>query len=423
MQGVFAIWQLQGSDQEALSATTSFRSRMRSGARSIRHAGTGTYVSVSVLEKERVSHGQSYLSQREETLGGYIVHGMPFPVSTDEEALAFLKKMAPIQIEQEYKITYLHSYGQDSPWFAGLTNKRLLASATRRADTPTPTRAATICTPARRPSGSTSPTVPAKVHAFTVCYFGSEEFLPETPFVLALIEFEGVNTLLLTRLMGVDPAAPSLDWIGMEVKPRFLRNSQAEADRRVLHPGQGLKSRHPRPHDDGLDERAPEPAPGRHPAAPDDVDLGGAGGRHGALLTVGGGEFVPAWGWLAAAVLMALFAQPALLALTAVQWALSMVAWIPGVARISGADALTTLLQPGGVRIHPGWPSCASCWRSPPGTSSSSTACCTAPDRRRGSIRTCRPSRRSSPIARIPGHWPGVCSARRRSWQRWSRWR
>jgi uncharacterized protein len=64
------------------------------------------------------------------------------------------------------------------------------------------------------------------VHAFTVCYFGSEEFLPETPFVLALIEFEGVDTLLLTRLMGVDAAAPALDWIGMEVRPRFLRNSK-----------------------------------------------------------------------------------------------------------------------------------------------------------------------------------------------------
>ena len=64
------------------------------------------------------------------------------------------------------------------------------------------------------------------MHAFTVCYFGSEEFLPDCPFVLALIEFEGVNTLLLTRLMGVDPAAPALDWIGMEVKPRFPRNSK-----------------------------------------------------------------------------------------------------------------------------------------------------------------------------------------------------
>jgi hypothetical protein len=65
-----------------------------------------------------------------------------------------------------------------------------------------------------------------RVHAFTVCFFGSEEFLPECPFVLALIEFEGADTLFLTRLMGVDPGAATLDWIGMQVKARYLRNSQ-----------------------------------------------------------------------------------------------------------------------------------------------------------------------------------------------------
>ncbi len=165
-------------------------------------------------------------SHREETLGGYIVHGIPFPTRTDEEALEFLKKMAPILIEQEYKITYLHSYGQDSPWFAGLANRHLLASRA-------PHSGYTYANPRGHDmySGAETQWIDitdrrAKVHAFTVCYFGSEEFLPETPFVLALIEFEGVDTLLLTRLMGVDPQAPSLDWIGMEVEPRFLRNSK-----------------------------------------------------------------------------------------------------------------------------------------------------------------------------------------------------
>ncbi len=165
-------------------------------------------------------------SHREETLGGYIVHGIPFPTRTDEEALEFLKKMAPILIEQEYKITYLHSYGQDSPWFAGLANRHLLASRAPRSGY-------TYANPRGHDmySGAETQWIDitdrrAKVHAFTVCYFGSEEFLPETPFVLALIEFEGVDTLLLTRLMGVDPQAPSLNWIGMEVEPRFLRNSK-----------------------------------------------------------------------------------------------------------------------------------------------------------------------------------------------------
>ncbi len=165
-------------------------------------------------------------SRRTETLGGYIVHGVPFPASLDEEALEFLKKMAPIEIEQDYKITYLHSYGQDSPWFAALTNRHLLASRDARSGY-------TYANPRAHDMYSGEETawiditnVPARVHAFTVCYFGSEEFLPETPYVLALIQFEGVNTLLLTRLMGVDPNAPTLDWIGMQVKPHFLRNSK-----------------------------------------------------------------------------------------------------------------------------------------------------------------------------------------------------
>ena len=164
--------------------------------------------------------------RREESLGGYIVHGVPFPVDTSPEALAFLKKMAPLEIEQEYRITYLHSYGQDSAWFAGLANRKLLGSRD-------PESGYTYAMPRGHDMTSGAETEwvditqrPAKVHAFTVCYFGSEEFLPETPFVLALIEIEGVNTLLLTRLMGVDPQQPDLDWIGMAVRPRFLRNSK-----------------------------------------------------------------------------------------------------------------------------------------------------------------------------------------------------
>lgn len=164
--------------------------------------------------------------KRPETLGGYVVHGIPFPIETDPDSLAFLKRLAPIQIEQEYSITYLHSYGQDSPWFAGASNKRLLASQD-------PDSGYTYATPRGHDMYSGQETQwiditdrPAEVHAFTVCHFGSEEFLPDTPFVLALVTFEGVDTLFLTRLLGVDPQAANLDWIGMPVRPRFLRNSK-----------------------------------------------------------------------------------------------------------------------------------------------------------------------------------------------------
>jgi uncharacterized OB-fold protein len=165
-------------------------------------------------------------NRREESMGGFIVHGIPFPVETDPDALAFMKRMAPIQIEQEYSITYLHSYGQDSPWFAGATNRRLLASRD-------PQSGYTYATPRGHDMYSGAETEwidvtdrPARIHAFTVCHFGSEEFLPETPYVLAMIEYDDVDTLFLSRLMGVDPDEATIDWIGMEVRPRFLRNSK-----------------------------------------------------------------------------------------------------------------------------------------------------------------------------------------------------
>jgi hypothetical protein len=165
-------------------------------------------------------------SRRDETLGGYIVHNIPFPKDTSHESLAFLKKMAPIQIEQPYSIIYLHSYAQDSPWFAGLTNKVLLASRDPQSGYTYPTPRGHDMYSGQETEWIDITKRPAYVHAFTVCHFGSEEFLPETPFVLTLIEFEGVNTLLLSRLMGVDPAEASIDWIGMRVKPKFLRNSK-----------------------------------------------------------------------------------------------------------------------------------------------------------------------------------------------------
>lgn len=167
----------------------------------------------------------SQAPKQEETLGGAIVHGLPFPKDLDAEALHSLKQFAPLRVEQTYSITYLHSYGQDSPWFAALTNGVLLGCRD-------PETGYTYANPRGHDMISGEPTewvvLPGegKVHAFTVCHFGSEEFLPECPFVLALIEFEGVDTLLLSRLTGVDPDQASLDWIGMPVRAQFRRNAK-----------------------------------------------------------------------------------------------------------------------------------------------------------------------------------------------------
>jgi len=164
-------------------------------------------------------------AKRPETLGGYIVHNLPFPTELNEETLASLKKLTPIQIEQPYSVTYLHSYAQDSPFFAGLTNKVFLGNRD-------PETGYTYATPRAHDMFTGAETdwvaLPNEgtVHAFTVCHFGSEEFLPECPFVLALIKFEGANTLFLSRIFGVDPNEATLDWIGMKVNARYLRNAK-----------------------------------------------------------------------------------------------------------------------------------------------------------------------------------------------------
>jgi uncharacterized OB-fold protein len=164
-------------------------------------------------------------TKMEETFGGYILHSVPFPAELDKEALASLKRMAPILIEQPYEITYLHSYAQDSPFFAGLANGHLLASRD-------PETGYTYATPRGHDMYTGNETdwveIPGEgtVHAFTVCHFGSEEFLPETPYVLIQVEFPGVNTLFLARLIGVDPAEAGTEWIGMKVKGRFRRLSK-----------------------------------------------------------------------------------------------------------------------------------------------------------------------------------------------------
>ncbi len=161
----------------------------------------------------------------EETFGGYVLHNVPFPGELDEMALKSLKAMGPILIEQPYNVTYLHSFGQDSPFFAGLANGHFLASKE-------PESSYTYANPRGHDMASGRETewieIPAEgtVHAFTVCHFGSEEFLPVCPYVLALVEFPGVNTLFLARLIDLDPDDAGLDWIGMKVKGRFRRLSK-----------------------------------------------------------------------------------------------------------------------------------------------------------------------------------------------------
>jgi uncharacterized OB-fold protein len=158
----------------------------------------------------------------EENLEGTVIFNIPFPTGDD---LSMLKDMAPIVIKQPYAIEYNYSYGQDSPFFAALTNKRFVVCRE-------PETGYTYATPRGHDmySGKETEWVEiqpeGRIHAFTVCHFGSEEFLPQCPYVLILVEFETCDTLFLGRLFGADPDEAGTHWIGKRVRGRFLRNSK-----------------------------------------------------------------------------------------------------------------------------------------------------------------------------------------------------
>jgi hypothetical protein len=122
-------------------------------------------------------------------------------------------------IHYPYSINYIHSYAEDSPFFLGLANGKLMGSkcTARRCG-------ATFATPRGHCMRCGAATewidlpLRGKVHSWTTCHFGSEAFLKETPYNLALVEFEGIGSVMLVRLKD---AVESDLYVGMPVEARF----------------------------------------------------------------------------------------------------------------------------------------------------------------------------------------------------------
>jgi len=136
-----------------------------------------------------------------------------------------LYNLDPIILKWHYEIDYIHSYAQDSPFFAGLSKGKLLGSVCTECHYKFATPRAHCMECGARTEWVELP-LEGKVHTFTTCYFGSESFLKETPFTLILVEFKGFQTLFLCRLVGVEPNKVT---IGMPVMAKFRRNSKFEA--------------------------------------------------------------------------------------------------------------------------------------------------------------------------------------------------
>lgn len=122
-------------------------------------------------------------------------------------------------IHYPYSINYIHSYAEDSPFFLGLAEGKLRGSKCTSASCgfvyATPRG---HCMECGHPTAWVDLPARGKIHSWTTCHFGSEAFLKETPYNLALVEFEGAGSLLLVRLK---ECAESEIFVGMPVEARF----------------------------------------------------------------------------------------------------------------------------------------------------------------------------------------------------------
>lgn len=139
---------------------------------------------------------------------------------TDEGATLY--NIDPMIMKWHYEIDYIHSYAQDTPFFTGLSQGKLLGSACTKCPSKFATPRSHCMTCGAKTDWIELPHE-GKVHTFTTCFFGGEAFLKEAPFTLILVEFTGIDTLFLSRLVGIQ--ADEIR-IGMPVQARFLRKSR-----------------------------------------------------------------------------------------------------------------------------------------------------------------------------------------------------
>lgn len=151
----------------------------------------------------------------------------------ENEEGTILFNLDPIIIKDHYEIDYIHSYAQDSPFFAGLAQKKLLGSHCTGCGYKFATPRSHCMECGAKTEWFELP-LEGKVHTFTICHFGGQAFLKETPFTLILVEFPGVDTLFLSRLFGKEPERVKID---MKVKAQFVRNSKFKVTDVYFVPG------------------------------------------------------------------------------------------------------------------------------------------------------------------------------------------
>jgi uncharacterized OB-fold protein len=127
--------------------------------------------------------------------------------------------MDPLALQWRYTVDYETNYHEDSPFFHALGKGKICGSHCKKCRYKYATPRAYCMYCGKKTEWFDLPAEGA-VHSWTLCHFSGEPYLKECPFMLGLVEFKGVDTLLMTRLVGFTEKDVK---IGMRVKPRFRR--------------------------------------------------------------------------------------------------------------------------------------------------------------------------------------------------------
>lgn len=160
------------------------------------------------------------------------------------------KNKFPLVVEIPYSILYRHSFGEVSPFFEGLSRKRLLGTVCRnrekhkngkdllflppRADCPE------CMTEVKEWVDLTDADI--RIYTFTTAYFAGETFLNKVPFTLINIDVQGYDnsySKLTSTLVVDEPGEINISRddikIGMKIKPKFREVTPDKVDASVLY--------------------------------------------------------------------------------------------------------------------------------------------------------------------------------------------
>jgi uncharacterized protein len=146
----------------------------------------------------------------------------------------WLTSVDPLMLQWGFSVNYNVSYAQDSPFFAALGKGKLLGSHCAKCNYryATPRSHCMYC------GGKTEwfdLPKEGRIHSWTICYFSGEPYLDQCPFMLGLVEFDGVDTLFMTRLVGIEREQAK---IGMKIRPRFRRKKTWSVNDVYFVPGE-----------------------------------------------------------------------------------------------------------------------------------------------------------------------------------------